>query len=124
MLIEFKVKTELPIVLLLLHSFEWFKQISDIIHGEQRTTQDSHDFHDRTTDFHVMFDDANEAICDDGNMYLNTDSILRLSPKGLDAEMLLDPLEEQFNLPPVFIKECNVFSFKIEVVSLVSTKND
>ena len=94
MLIEFKVKTELPIVLLLLHSFEWFKQISDIIHGEQRTTQDSHDFHDRTTDFHVMFDDANEAICDNGNMYLNTDSILRLSPKGLDAEMLLDPLEK------------------------------
>lgn len=119
MLIEFKVKTELPIVLLLLHSFEWFKQISDIIHGEQRTTQDSHDFHDRTTDFHVMFDDANEAICDNGNMYLNTDSILRLSPKGLDAEMLLDPLEEQFNLPPVFIKESNVFSFKIEVVCVI-----
>ena len=36
-------------------------------------------------------------------------------------------IKEQFNLPPVFIKECNVFSFKIEVVcviceALLSTK--
>ena len=85
MLIELKVKTELPVVLLLFRSFEWFKQVSDIIHGEQRAAQDSHDFHDGTTDLHVMFDDTNEAICDDGNMYLNTDCILGFLPKGLDA---------------------------------------
>ena len=94
MLIRLKVKTELPVVLLLFRSFEWFKQVSDIIHGEQRTAQDSHDFHDGTTDLHVMFDDTNEAICDDGNMYLNTDCILGFSPKSLDAEMLFDPFEE------------------------------
>ena len=49
MLIEFKVKAELPIVLLLLHSFEWFKQISDKTHckfalaieAPPRDTQDS-----------------------------------------------------------------------------------
>ena len=50
MLIELKVKTELPVVLLLSSSFEWFKQVSDIIHGEQRVAQDSRDFHDGTTD--------------------------------------------------------------------------
>ena len=120
MLIELKVKTELPIVVLLFRSFEWFKQVSDIIHGEQRTAQNSHDFHDGTTDLHVMFDDTNEAICDDGNMYLNTDSILAFTPKGLDAEMLLDPLEEQLNLPPIFIKERNILGFKIEIVGVVS----
>ena len=38
MLIELKVKTELPVVLLLFRSFEWFKQVSDIIHGEQRVS--------------------------------------------------------------------------------------
>ena len=119
MLIELKVKTELLIIMLVLRSFEWFKQLSDIIHGEQRTAQYSHDFNYRTTNLHVMFDDTNEAICDDGNMYLNTDSILGFSPKGFDAEMLLDPLEEQLNLPPVFIKERNVFCFKIEVVSVI-----
>ncbi len=39
----------------------------------------------------VMFDDANETVCDDGNMDLNADSILILAPKGLDLEVLLDP---------------------------------
>ena len=120
MLIELKVKTELPVVLLLFRSFEWFKQVSDIIQSQQRAAKDSHDFHDGTTDLHVMFDDTNEAICDDGNMYLNTDCILGFSPKSLDAEMLFDPFEKQFDLPPVFIKESNVFSFKIEVVCIVS----
>lgn len=85
MLIELKVKTELPVVLLLFRSFEWFKQVSDIIQSQQRAAKDSHDFHDGTTDLHVMFDDTNEAICDDGNMYLNTDCILGFFPKGLDV---------------------------------------
>ena len=119
MLIDLKVKTELPVVLLLFRSFEWFKQASDIIHGEQRTAQDSHDFNDGTTDLHVMFDDTDEAICDDGNMYLNTDCILRFSPKCLDTEMLFDPFEKQFNLPSIFIKECNVFSFKVEIICVI-----
>lgn len=119
MLIGFKVKTELPIIMLVLRPFEWFKQISDIVHGEQRTAQDSHDFNNGTTNLHVMFNDANETVCDDGNMYLNTDCILGFTPKGLDAEMLLDPLEEQLNLPPVFIKECNVFCIMVEIVCVI-----
>ena len=81
MLIELKVKTELPVVLLLFRSFEWFKQVSDIIQSQQRAAKDSHDFHDGTTDLH----DTNEAICDVGNTYLNTDCILGFLPKGLDA---------------------------------------
>lgn len=85
MFIELKVKTELPVVLLLFRSFEWFKQGSGIIQSQQRAAKDSHDFHDGTTDLQVMFDDTNEAICDDGNMYLNTDCILGFFPKGLDA---------------------------------------
>ena len=55
MLIELKVKTELPVVLLLFRSLEWFKQVSDIVHGEQRATQDPHDFHDGTTDLPPVF---------------------------------------------------------------------
>ena len=84
MFIELKVKTELPVVLLLFRSFEWFKQGSDIIQSQQRAATESHDVHDGTTDLQVMFDDTNEAICD-GNMYLNTDCILGFFPKGLDA---------------------------------------
>ena len=103
----------------LIRSFEWFEQVSDLIRGEQRTAQDSHDLHDGTANLHVMFDDTNEAICDDGNMYLNAYGILGFSPEGLDSKMLLDPLEEQFDLPSVFIKECNVLGFKIEIISVV-----
>lgn len=89
MLIELKVKTELHIIMLVLRSFEWLKQVSDIIHGEQRTAQNSHDFNNGTTNLHVMFDDTNEAICDDGNMYLNTDSILGFSQKVLTRRCCL-----------------------------------
>ena len=105
MLIELKVKTELSFIMHFFRSLEGFKQISNIILGKQRTAQDSHDFHDGAVDLQVMFDNANETICDDGNVYLNTDCILGFSPKGLDPEMLFNPLEKQLNLPPVFIKE-------------------
>lgn len=68
-----KVKTELSVILFPFRSFERFKQVSNIIHGEQRAAKDSHDFHAGTINLHIMFDDTNEAISDDGNMYLNTD---------------------------------------------------
>ena len=119
MLIELKVKTELPFIMHFFRSLEWLKQVSDIIHGEQRAAQDSHDFHDGTTNLHVMFDNANETICDDSNMYLNADGILGFSPKGFDPKMLFNPLKEQLDLPPVFIKERNVLGLKIEIVSVV-----
>ena len=119
MLIELKVKTELPIIILRFHSLEWFEQVSDFILSEQRTAQDAHNFNDWTTDLHVMFDDANEAVCDDSNMNLDADGILGFTPKGFDAEMLLDPLEEQLNLPPIFIQECDIFGSKIKIVSVV-----
>lgn len=65
MLIKLKVKTELHIIMLVLRSFEWLKQLSDIIHGEQRTAQDSHDFDDETTNLHVMltaFSDSPQKV--------------------------------------------------------------
>ena len=119
MLIELKVKTELSFIMHFFRSLEGFKQISNIILGKQRTAQDSHDFHDGAVDLQVMFDNANETICDDGNVYLNTDCILGFSPKGLDPEMLFNPLEKQLNLPPVFIKERNILGIKIEIISVI-----
>ncbi len=66
-----------------------------------------------------MSDDTDEAICDDGNMYLNAHGIFRFSPKGLDLEMLFDLFEEQLNLPPILVEKCNILGFKIEVVGVV-----
>lgn len=105
--------------MLRLRLLKGFEQISDLILSEQRTAQDAHDFNDWTTDLHVMFDDANEAVCDDSNMNLDADGILGFTPKGFDTEVLLDPLEEQLNLPPIFIKECNIFGGKIKIVCVV-----
>lgn len=51
-----------------------------------------------------MLNDGNEAVGDDGHMYLKTDSIIGFSPETLDLEMLLNPFEEQLNLPPVFVE--------------------
>lgn len=82
-------------------------------------SKDAHDFDYWTTDLIIMFNNANETICDDCNMYLNADSILIFSPKGLDLEVLLDPLEEQLNLPSVFVQKSNLFCFKEEVVGIV-----
>lgn len=54
------------------------------------------------------------------NLYSN--GIITLSPKGLDSEMLLNPLKEQLDLPPVFIKEGNVFGWKVEIVRVISER--
>ena len=67
MLIELKVKTELPFIMHFFRSLEGLKQVSGITHGEQGTAHDSHDFHDGTANLHVVFDNANGTTCDDSN---------------------------------------------------------
>ena len=72
----------------------------------------------RPANFEVMLDDGNEAVSDDGDVYLDADGVLGLTPESLDLEMLLDPLE-QLHLPPIFIKEGNVLGLEHEVVRVV-----
>ena len=71
MLIEFKVKIELPVGLIFL-PFERLEQVLDAVRGECRLAKDTHDLKHGTANLEVMLDDGNEAICDDGNVYLNT----------------------------------------------------
>ena len=66
-----------------------------------------------------MFDNTSETICDDGNMYLNADSILTLTPKRLDFEVLLNSLKKQLNLPSIFVQKSNFVCLKEEVVGIV-----
>ena len=70
-----------------------------------------------------MLNDTNETVCDDGNMNLNTHCIVTLTPESLDPEVLLNPLEEQLDLPSVFIKERDVLGSKIEIVRVVSERS-
>ncbi len=56
---------------------------------------------------------------DDANGYtdLRIDRILGGSIEGLDVQMLLDPFEEQFNLPALAVQFCNgQWVFNREVV--------
>ncbi len=99
MLIEFEVNFKLPIIgfLLILGRGE---KLHDVILGEQGANLDSYDLLYGTAKLEVELKDSDETVCGDGNMDLDTHRIITLSPEELDFEMLFDPFEEQFDLPP------------------------
>ena len=121
MLIVYKFNFKLSIIgfVLVLRRGE---KLHDVILCEQGTAQDAHDLHDGTSKLEVVLNDSDEAVGDDGDMDLNAHRIVAFSPERLDLEVLLDPFEEQLDLPPVFIKEGNVLCCKIEVVRVVSER--
>lgn len=123
MLIELEIKIKLPVIVFFILHEGMFEKFIDVILDKQRVCKDSHDLNNWATDLMIMFNDTNETICDDGNMDLNTDGILTLAPKGLDSKMLLDPFEEQFDLPSVFIKERNFICLEIEVICIVCKRS-
>ena len=121
MLIEYIFNFKLPIIGFLF-IFRRGEELHDVILGEQGASQDSHDLHDGAAKSEVVLNDSDETVCDDGDMNLYTHRIVALSPERLDLEVLLDPFEEQLDLPPVFIKEGDVLGCKIEVVRVVSER--
>lgn len=119
MLIKFEVQMHLAIVIIIVFVCSRSQELQHGILDQQGVTKDTHDFNDRSVQFEVVFNNCHETVRDDGNMYLYSDSIFRFSPKGFDTEMLLDPFEKQFNLPPVAVKKGNVFCIEVEVVGVV-----
>lgn len=101
------------------HIIDMKEEIFNPVFGKQRAAKDAHDFHDWSIDLQVMFDDTDKAIGDDGHMNLDTYGILGLAPEGLDPEMLLDPFEEEFDLPAVSVQQGDVHGGKVEVVGVV-----
>ena len=120
MLIKFEVKIELSVISVLCLLLERLEQILDDVSGECRLAKDTHDFNDWPANFKVMFDDCNETVSDDGNMYLYAHSILRLAPETFDLKMLFDPLEEQLHLPSVLVEQGDVLCTKEEVIRVVN----
>ena len=86
---------------------------------KQRAAKDSHDLHNRAIEFEVMFDDSDKTVGNDGHMDLDADGILRFAPKGLDSEVLLNPFEEELDLPSVAIQECDIPGREVEVIGVV-----
>ena len=64
----------------------------------------------------VVLDNRHEAVGDDGHAYLYADSILRGTPEPLDFEVLLQPLVEKLDLPPVLVQVRDLKSRQVEGV--------
>lgn len=54
-----------------------------------------------------MLDDGDETVCDDGRANLYSDSVFGGTPELLYFEVLLEPFEEQFNLPSILVQVGN-----------------
>lgn len=119
MLIKFEVKTELSVIRFFRLLLERLEQVNDAVRGECRLAKDAHDFDDRPANLEVVFDDSNEAVGDDGNVYLYTHCILGLSPESFDLKMLLDPFEKQLHLPPILVKQGDILGIEEEVVRVI-----
>ena len=63
-----------------------------------------------------MLHDGNQTIGNDGCTDLNPDGILCSAPEFLDLQMLLQPLEEELNLPPVLVEIGNLKRGQMESV--------
>lgn len=110
---------QLHFVAFFIHYSEWLQQVSDVILDQQGTPQYAHDLNDRPVQLEIVFDDTNDTVGDDCNVYLDTDCILRFSPKGFDSEVLLNPFKEQLNLPSVLVQKCNILGCEVEIVCII-----
>lgn len=104
MLIKFEIKIELFVIWIFLNR-RGRKIVLDIVRGERRLTKNTHDFENGPADFEFML---NDAVGDDSNMSLNMHSILGFSTKLFNLQMLLEPLEEQFELQTYPVKVQNI----------------
>ena len=64
----------------------------------------------------AFLDNGNKDIHGDGNPDLSLHRIFGSTVEGLDSQMLLDPLEEEFDLPAALVKFCNGECRQSEVV--------
>ena len=94
MLIKFELEFQLPIESFFRLLVRVEEKFGNILFEEQCTSKDTHDLKDWTAEVEFFLDDSNETIGDDSHMYLNADGTFAFSPEGIDAQMLLDPLEE------------------------------
>lgn len=94
---------------------EWsFEQFSDWRSVDERASQDAQYIEHAPVETVVMFSDGNKAVRGYGTINLYPDSIFRVSPKGFDVQMLLDPFKKQLHLPALFVKYCNIICLDIE----------
>ena len=64
----------------------------------------------------ILVQEPQQQVSNHRHQHLYLDRILRGTQKGLDLQVLLDPLEKQFNLPALFVKLRDVFCRTLHIV--------
>ena len=64
----------------------------------------------------ALLDDGDQHISGDRDPYLGLHRVLAGAQKRLDAQMLLDPLEEQLHLPALLVQSGDHFRRQREIV--------
>ena len=70
----------------------------------KRDSENLKDFIDAALQFHIVLYYCHKAVSDYGTIDLDAHGILRCTPKLLDAQVLLNPFEEQLHAPSVAVK--------------------
>src|SRR5579883_421729 len=55
----------------------------------------------------LLFDDGDEHVDGDGDPHLGLHGVLRGAVEALDAQVLLDPLEEELDLPAALVERAD-----------------
>lgn len=98
------------------------EKLPQVVIDEQGAAQDAHDLEYGSVQLEVVLDDCNKAVRDDCDVNLYPHSILGVAPEPFDAQMLLDPFEEQLHLPAVAVKQPDILGIEIEVVGVVNKR--
>ena len=97
-----------------------FEKIFNSNFIQKRCTQNAEHFKSRPAGFESIFYNSNQTVWGDCTIDLYSNCIFRDSPKWFDMQMLFDPFKEEFNLPPVFIKQSYMRWFNFKVIRKIS----
>lgn len=86
---------------------------------QQRSAQNSQHFVGTPVQFEAVLNDSHHAICGDGRVYLDSDSSLCRTPKGLNLKMLLNPFKEEFYTPTIFVEKSDLRGWYLHIVGQV-----
>ena len=82
----------------------------------KRDSENLKDFIDAALQFHIVLYYCHKAVSDYGTIDLDAHGILRCTPKLLDAQVLLNPFEEQLHAPSVAVKLRDFLNWSRQVI--------
>jgi hypothetical protein len=83
---------------------------------ERNDAQDLENFGEAPFELQFLAEDGHQDINAHGDPHLGLHRVDRVAVERLDPEVLLDPLEEQFDLPATAVKLCDGQGGQFEVV--------